>query len=83
MKHILIYIFIFHYPSQAGVLMLIIHSLSFKMHNSFTGMATLNPGTIPVFTLSSGRNGLFLTPLEHLYWYGLNHKKSGHFYLNL
>lgn len=56
--------------------MLIIPSLSSKRHNCFTGMVTLNPGTTPVFTLTSGRSGLFRTPLENLYWYGLKPEKK-------
>lgn len=56
--------------------MLIIPSPSSNRHNSFTGMVTLNPGTTPVFTLTSGRNGLFLTPLENLYWCGMKDKTN-------
>lgn len=55
--------------------MLIIPSLFSKRHNSSTGTVALNPGTTPAFTLTSGRNGLFLTPWENLDWCALDHKK--------
>jgi len=46
---------------QAGVLIPVTQSIFFKKLNYFIGMGDTNLGTIPAFTLISGRTGLFLT----------------------